>query len=346
MYFDEKPYKITDFSYGTGGFTEGLELNGLFEVKNTLNLAKKNEWAYVNSHFQCFSSTDNLKIAEFCENPTEIFYLQIVSDKDLTSFNDFITLSGSKLPKCIILMGNPLTINNFYAEKVVSRADGSITDNLFIVSLTDLGYTVYQDSFLESQFGVPQNKPFSIIIGLQSKEFQWSFDVHSYLKNTFTSCTVGEAISDLRCTNQYLDIKSDFQKYCRSGALSRQHLSWQETYLHRKNTIDKIKMVPEGGKFLDVQPDSNQRGYIRLAENEIAAELRQDFTNVTSNGPSLHYKENRTLTIREGCRLAGLRDNVTFDKKFNRTEISQVICNSFSPLVGQVFGGVLAKALN
>ena len=61
-----------------------------------------------------------------------------------------------------------------------------------------------------------------------------------------------------------------------------------------------------------------------------------DFYLASSNGPSIHPIYDRPFTIREGCRLSGLPDNLSFDLKVSIKEVAKMIATAVPPAMGEI----------
>jgi DNA (cytosine-5)-methyltransferase 1 len=90
------------------------------------------------------------------------------------------------------------------------------------------------------------------------------------------------------------------------------HRGWR----HRKEMLDRLAKVPEGGGLLDEHGRSLDRpyfsqAYARLHRRGLARTITTNFHNPGS-GRFLHYRHLRTLTVREAARLQGFPDSFAF----------------------------------
>lgn len=328
-------YEITEYVGGTGGFTQGLELSGPFKVKNTLNLAEINELAFQYTHNNVFNSQNNIKIADLPKKSGEIWVFQLDKPEDFQFFLDLNDILHENRPYSIILLSKPGFILKFRDSEAVNRVDDRPTTNSLARYLGDNGYFVYQNTFNQADFGVPQQKRVNLTIAFSdfpenAHSLSGEFLNHALCRNT----TVEMAVSDLECDNEYRDICNKFQDFCRD--LSPYHsLSWQVPRRLRSNVQAK----------LDNMDRPHRTGYHRLPHDSPAPLFYEDYMSVSSKGCSIHPYENRPLTVREACRLFGLTDSTDFDARLPLKSIFNCIYNSFSPLFGYAVGGVLSKIL-
>ena len=99
------------------------------------------------------------------------------------------------------------------------------------------------------------------------------------------------------------------------------------------NTIEKLKLIPQGGNFTDIPKDSPHyvKGMISHVYRRLHAE-KPSTTIIASGGGGTwgyHYDEPRPLTNRERARLFGYPDDFIF--KGTITEVRRQIGNSVPP---------------
>ncbi len=119
------------------------------------------------------------------------------------------------------------------------------------------------------------------------------------------------------------------------GGTVHNHVRWN----HRPATVRKLRDVPEGGGLLDSMGRARSRpyfsqAYTRLHRRGLARTITTNFHNAGS-GRFLHYRETRTLTVREAARLQGIEDRFVFLGDMSVQE----------RLVGNAFPVPLATAL-
>jgi len=132
--------------------------------------------------------------------------------------------------------------------------------------------------------------------------------------------TVEEAIGDLPSVDagEFADIYltnpfTDYQKQLRKemNVLFNHNSRKHDDYM-----IDLFINLPEGGDLKDLDsrfhPSNNfSQAYSRLHRNGLARTITNSFQNPGS-GRFTHYRDNRTLTVREAARLQGFSDSFLF----------------------------------
>lgn len=176
-----KKYKILDFDYTCGGFTNGLENLKRFEVIYNGCITKKNKYTYNGVHERNFSEKD--------EMPSE--------DVDLVVFNPYF---GDNLRKYNPDNFRKTTLNNFlalislhdfdniifttqrevypylqYSNEISYTFDGKPTKDIICYFLNKLNYNVFYFIIDISGFGIPQEKYYGIYWA--SKVFDESIEV-------------------------------------------------------------------------------------------------------------------------------------------------------------------------
>lgn len=230
----------------------------------------------------------------------------------------------------------------------------------------ELGYECSADVLLATDHGVPQLRYRFFMIGTKvgcrltfpapthrPPEEMGNFD-RPYV-------TVSEAINDLPAIDvlgesdrpkgyKSQEPSSDFQVYARKGST--------EVRNHVCSATDEINLrraayVPEGGNWKDIPegllPDrffgcrmtDHSTTYARLRRDQPAFTITSLFGNITA-GAFTHPVENRALSVREGARLQGFRDNFVFCGA--RSSQYRQVGNAIPPLLAAVVAGHL-KAL-
>jgi DNA (cytosine-5)-methyltransferase 1 len=143
--------------------------------------------------------------------------------------------------------------------------------------------------------------------------------------------SVGEAIADLE--PDFRGRLSTFVKGLRTpGGQPRNHHPWN----HRPELVKRMTLVAEGCRP-PAEATNHRRyysqAYARLHRRGLARTITTNFHN-PGCGRFLHYRQHRSLTVREAARLQGFRDDFLF---IDHTGWQQrVVGNAFPPLWAEV----------
>lgn len=266
------------------------------------------------------------------------------------------------------------------AAKIRSLRQKSAADRIKEL-LEAEGYCIFADIYFAKDFGVPQQRPRFVIIGIKARLLLPTFgkeDWHErlerskseFLKKAGLSGEVPalEALSDLAGTDTEECVDSHgFKQICytRPGTTKYQRLlrkgfSGAPNSLrlakHRPETVRNFQRIQESDSKGKVPADlltrigTKKRSVCWLDESKPAPTL------TTLPDDLLHYKHPRILTVRECARLQSFPDWFAFQGKYTtggklRTQeaprYSQV-GNAVPPFMAQVFGsciaGILAEA--
>jgi DNA (cytosine-5)-methyltransferase 1 len=132
--------------------------------------------------------------------------------------------------------------------------------------------------------------------------------------------TVADALGDLeplesgaKGTGYDGKARTAYQRQLRAGA---PEVTEHEARLHTADMLKLIRQVPEGGDLSDVErslwPKSHySQAYGRLHRAGLARTVTTFFCNPGS-GRFTHYRDLRTITVREAARLQGFSDSFVF----------------------------------
>lgn len=212
------------------------------------------------------------------------------------------------------------SLDGYFIEQIRSR-------------FSDLGYYVNYGFLNAKDFGVPQNRERTIIIGSLSKNIE--------LPNSsiYKNLTVRDAISDI----SYLESgEGDFKQRYKEQSLTeyQKELRSNSSFLynhvatnHSELALEKLSMIPPEGdksslpkKYLGKQKFSNT--WSRLKWDDVSPTIDTRF-DTPSNGRNSHPYLNRAITPREAARLQSFDDNFIFQGK--KTQICKQIGNAVPP---------------
>jgi DNA (cytosine-5)-methyltransferase 1 len=164
--------------------------------------------------------------------------------------------------------------------------------------------------------------------------------------------TVEEAISDLpplgsgegQFRVEYpCEPLSEYQRILRDGSdYIYNHVAWR----HGPKLIQKIMHVPEGGNKHDIPGDPHRNAfrdvYARLHRHGLARTITCSIHN-TGCGRFTHYRDHRSVTVREAARLQGIPDRYVFLGEQNAQEV--MVGNAVPPLLTQAIGEHILRLL-
>ena len=222
--------------------------------------------------------------------------------------------------------------------------------------LKNLGYETASSIVEASDFGLPQRRQRTIVIGWKKglKQVPLPNPTHSKNSNLFESqnkISVWDAISDLPqiaandSSDTYsTDPQNDYQKAIRNGC---RVLTEHNSSNYGKKMLEILKLVPDGGSVEDLplhlRPKSYFKNtYARLVPNECSPTITRNF-GTPSSSRCIHPFQNRALSTREGARLQGFPDNYIFFGGKGSKNLQ--IGNAVPPLFGKIIAQEILKTL-
>ncbi len=205
-----------------------------------------------------------------------------------------------------------------------------------LVSATEAkGYTVGLATLNAVDFGLAQQRRRAVIVATRTDAAPFDLPPRS----TGPWSTVRDAIGDLPPPPEDGSPHPDIPNHYREARLSRRN-------------IERIKHVPEGGGRIDLpkslQLACHQSGhrhldtYGRLAWDQPSGTITARFDSFT-RGRFGHPSEHRSITLREGARLQGFRDDFVF--LGSREDGARMIGNAVPPPVATAMGEQLKRIL-
>lgn len=271
----------------------------------------------------------------------------------------FVELAREMRPKCAIVENVPTALSAY--EKIFSH---EIHDAF-------KGYVVRSAVINASQFGVPQIRKRAFIVALREDlgidEFEFPTgdhdaidvgnDSHKKAKAHHKFVSVNEAIGDLpglkagqSADGQSYPVpaESAYQKARRMGSVA---VFNHTARAHSKDFLRKIGPIrpgkgnadlPDGERFSD---NYYSQAYARLHAKGIGYTITANFRNPGS-GRFTHYRDKRSITVREAARLQSFDDRFIFHGY--ETDQERHVGNAVPPLLAKAlathFGKLVCSA--
>lgn len=271
----------------------------------------------------------------------------------------FIDLARQMQPKCAIIENVPTALSAY--EKIFREE----------IQQAFKGYVVRSAVLNASQFGVPQIRKRAFIVALREdlkiREFQFpkgdydaidvGNDSHKKAKAHQKFISVNDAIGDLPMlkAGQSVDgqsyecpAESGYQQARRSGSIAVFNHSARA---HSKDFLRKIGPIrpgkgnadlPDGERFSD---NYFSQAYARLHAKGIGFTITANFRNPGS-GRFTHYRDKRSITVREAARLQSFDDRFIFHGY--ETDQERHVGNAVPPLLSKAlavhFGKLVCSA--
>ena len=338
-------YKVLDLFCGAGGLSLGFKLAG-FDIVGGV------EWdaAAMETHKNNFKSE-----FEFCGDIKDITDDEILSklsnvdvivggppcqgfssanrhDKEENDprnqlFFEYIRFVKLIKPKVFVIenVKEILTKNKGYARERIM----SIT--------SELGYNVDVRILLASDYGVPQNRRRAVFVGVRN-DIGETFDF-DLLKKVATPNTVYDAIGDICYPEK--ELSNSFLRYAKDS----ENLTNHEPTYPKKEVVERMKHVPQGGNWKNVPPElwDTQRdnrhssAYRRLKFDEPSITIDTGHMNY------FHPIEHRVPTVRESARLQSFPDSFVFYG--NKGQQFRQVGNAVPPLMSKAIAIEIMRIL-
>lgn len=343
--------KIFEYNPILGTFSMGLEFFSQNEVVEVLNLRKNSEFSYNKTHKQWFLPNFSDISSYITENSYDLAILNPqIGEKigkrgkinfKIDDIQACLQFLERELPKFAIFTFNldVIPLLNI-GEEYVRDGFGQLSKDFLIGSLQNLGYDAYLVAIDEANYGISMHRGVALYIATP-KGFKMTFPAGLFRRIATQKYskfrTIADAIGDLQKLGEWVPYRSQpqnvYQRHLRRG-LDR--VTWN--FLYRPPSMDQfetISKIRQGSKAADTKEVRQKAGYVRPKWNRICPTLDDRFYMISSKAPCLHPLENRPFTIREGMRIMGLPDNVSFDLKTPRREIATMLMQSISPVIGE-----------
>jgi len=343
--------KIFEYKPFLGGLSLGLERFSQNEVVEVLNLSQIASYSYNNTHKQWFLPN----FSSIKDYKTEKSYDLAILNPDLgenigrqgkinfktDDLFDVLSFLEREKPKFAIITANINAIPLLNTAKDYTR-DGfnQVSKDIVIYFLQQMGYKAYLVAIDEANYGIPTHKHIAMYIATPN-DFSLRYPKGLYNKygrgkyNKYR--TIADAIGDLGAMSEWSEYSSQpqniYQRYIRRGMPKvTWHFIKHKITDKQRDTISHIRQGMNAQKTKTVKQSS---GYNRPKWDRICPTIDERFYMVSSPYASIHPVENRPFTIREGMRIMGLPDNISFDLKTPTKQIARMIVDSISPTIGE-----------
>lgn len=353
--------KIFEYKPNLGTLSLGLERFPQNEVVEVANLSKIASFSYNNTHKQWFLPNFS-NISEYeTENDYDLAILhpflgEKIGRKGKSNFQtadltDCLRFLEYERPEFAIITVDPNAVELLNcANSYVRDGFGEVSRDMVIDNLQKMGYKAHFVALDEASYGVPVHKYIAMYVATPN-DFDMKFPIGLYNRygrgkyNRYR--TIADAIGDLEQIGEWVPYKSEpqnvYQRYIRRGM---ERITWN--FHKRKLSADKksvISHIPQGSNAKKTKNVDKKVGYVRPRWDRICPVLDEKFYTISSRGPSVHPLKDRPFTIREGMRIMGLPDNISFDLKDPYQEVARLVVNSVSPTIGEALA-IALKAIS
>lgn len=350
-------FKILDLFSGAGGFSCGFDSLENFSTEVAIDFDEKAintfKYNFPNTTCICGNICDETIKNKIIDASIERKVNMIIGGPPCQGFS----LKGKNLglddPRNFLFLEyidivKRLKPEIFIIENVknmVSSGKGYFIKQIY-EKFSFLGYTLNHGILNAYDFGVPQNRQRTIIIGTLSKK-----GIILPNEKVEKKTSVRDAISDLSYLNSgegedvsdyILQPYCDYQKLLRKNSIK---LYNHKATNHSKIALDKLKLIPpEGDKSsLPLELYGKQKfltTWSRLVWDKPSPTIDTRF-DTPSNGRNSHPYLNRAITPREAARIQSFPDNFIF--LGNKCSICKQIGNAVPPLLAKSIGNHIIK---
>jgi DNA-methyltransferase (dcm) len=342
--------KVIDLFCGCGGLSLGFEQAG-FDVIYSIDVWQKaidtynhNREKKVAECMDIHSLTDE-KLQELNKNKDIVGVIggppcqgfSKVGTRDINDPRNHLYLEYCRIVKL-------LSPDFFVLENVgglLTLCKGMFKDDI-LKRFTDLGYNVEFKQVCAADYGVPQNRHRVFFVGMKKGAF-------CFPDKDGMTITSKDAIGDLLplCPQNGMNGLQEYasepqNEYQRALRGEQSKVANHQITIHTQQTVDIIKMVPDGGTIYDL-PDTywNVRKYRKGFER--MPSFKPCHTIDTGHRNYFHYSEDRIPTARENARLQSFPDSYVF--LGTKTDQYKEIGNAVPPLLAYKIAKAIAEQL-
>jgi len=365
MKSNSKPIAIELFS-GAGGLSIGLEEAG-FEIvlANEIDkyFAKSFELNHLNTKLIC----DDIHNIDFQNELQTLGVTQVDLVSGGPPCQGFSTL-GSKNkqdPRNSLFYEYLRAVNEIKPSYIIfenvsgfKTMYGGTVYRTLVDELDNLGYDIAASVLESSNFGLPQIRKRTIVVGWKKhlKKVHLPEPTHcnrNSLFNLAQKLTLMDAISDLpelgandNKEAYKTNPKNEYQLQLRGN--NTEKLTEHNSANYGEKMREILSLIPAGGTVNDLPERLRPKGYFsntyaRLLPNQPAPTITRNF-GTPSSSRCVHPFQNRALSTREGARLQGFPDDYVFYG--SKCSKNLQIGNAVPPIFGAVIAKEIIKSMN
>lgn len=349
---------ILDYNPNFGTFSSGFEIFSKNEVVDVVKLSGDAVYGYNRIHKQYANPTleqistykpeNHIDLAIFRPDFGENIGGRSKSSFYFYDFQACLSFLESNMPEFAIFqteVGVIPLVNN--APKYVRDGFNQPSKDRIIYLLKEMGYEAYLVVLDEAEYGIPLHRRFAFYVATPN-----GFDF-GMPKSLFTAAgqggrrrfrTVGDAIGDLKTMGEWAEYscrpQNQYQRWMREDGVN--NVTWHQKPKIQAKTLEKIRAVQPGKGNTANGHGGRSGGYNRARWDRICPAMDHKFYLASSTGgDSIHPIADRPFSIREGCRIHGLPDRLSFDLKTQPKDLAKMIHYSVAPAIGQIFSMAL-----
>lgn len=232
---------------------------------------------------------------------------------------------------------------------IITLYNGKVKKKIFS-DFKQLGYKMNVKVLYAPEYGVPQIRKRAIFVGVLHSNIKFEYPKPLLKESQFI--TTYQAISDLpSLTNDTNYDSNSIRKYNKKPSTKYQKLMRKNSRAlynhvptnHSQRTKNNIKMVPNGGKYVDL-PKRISRQYTYHESLHRYNSKKPSLTIDTGHRTHFHYRYNRIPTVRENARLQSFPDDFIFYG--NKQQQYKQVGNAVPPLLGRAVAKQIKKYLD
>lgn len=233
---------------------------------------------------------------------------------------DFIRFVDELKPKAFILENVPN----------LQKIDGGRIFQRILKDLTELEYKVVYAVLSAADYGVPQNRKRTFIVGAMDREI-------NNFPPTPTNFEPGSIQTDLMNQPRYRTCRDALGDLPDVGSSEAELIPNHEPTVHAESVLRELENLEPGRR-------SKKHFYDRLHPDRLSYTLRAGSGNFTPLRP-IHYSYHRVVSVRESARLQGFSDDFIWTDDIPRLQQYRQVGNAVCPPVAAALGIFLCDVM-